>query len=146
MIPLDEIKRKLFEHCKAFIQEIIENRECDIRLLYDAKKNVDLMMAFHKSGILDRYDVLEATWNVARKYEPDDIRNDSERESNIVLIWEFLPLDDILSELDLLPEEFDAPANYASNNHVYFKLSFSIPERVICLSLHLPEYGPGEAG
>ena len=143
---MDEIKRKLFEYCKAFIQEIIENRECDIRLLYDARKNVDLMMAFYRSGISDRYDVLEATWNVASKHEPDDIRNDSERESNIVLIWKFLPLDHILSELDLLPEEFDAPTGYASNNHVYFKLSFNIPERVICLSLHLPEYGPGEAG
>lgn len=77
---MDEIKRKLFEYCKAFIQEIIENRECDIRLLYDAKKNVDLMMAFYRSGISDRYDVLEATWNVASKHEPDDIRNDSTKK------------------------------------------------------------------
>ncbi|RLL86684.1 hypothetical protein [Mesotoga sp. BH458_6_3_2_1] len=56
---MDLMKNKLFFNVlRNRIQEIIENRECNIYLLSDAKKNIDLMNAFYKSGIRERYDVL----------------------------------------------------------------------------------------
>ncbi|ONN27470.1 hypothetical protein XJ44_03945 [Thermosipho affectus] len=89
---------------------------------------------------MDRYDILESVWNVACRYEPDEIDEDQMRDGNWLVVWKFLPLDEILSNLDLLPEEFEPPNGYASDEFVYFKLSFNASENVICLSLHLPEY------
>ncbi len=44
---MDLMKKKLFFNVlRNRIQEIIENRECNIYLLSDAKKNIDLMNAF----------------------------------------------------------------------------------------------------
>ncbi len=75
---MDLMKKKLFFNVlRNRIQEIIENRECNIYLLGDAKKNIDLMNAFYKSGIREHY-VLEATWKVAKDICPDEIKDDNQ--------------------------------------------------------------------
>jgi len=58
-----------------------------------------------------------------------------------IVIWKSLPLESILRELDIADDEFPAPENYEYKDRVYFKLSYSFKERLICLSLHLAEYG-----
>ncbi len=52
-----------------------------------------------------------------------------------------MPLESILRELDITDDEFLAPEDYEYKDKVYFKLSYSFKERLICLSLHLAEYG-----
>jgi hypothetical protein len=139
---MDLMKKKLFFNVlRNRIQEIIENRECNIYLLGDAKKNIDLMNAFYKSGIREHHDVLEATWKVAKDICPDEIKDDNQRDSFTIVIWKSLPLEAILRELDITDDEFLAPENYEYKDRVYFKLSYSFKERLICLSLHLAEYG-----
>ena len=139
---MDLMKNKLFFNVlRNRIQEIIENRECNIYLLSDAKKNIDLMNAFYKSGIREHYDVLEATWKVAKDICPDEIRDDNQRDAFTIVVWKSLPLESILRELDITDDEFLAPENYEYKDRVYLKLSYSFKERLICLSLHLAEYG-----
>ncbi len=139
---MDLMKKKLFFNVlRNRIQEIIENRECNIYLLSDAKKNIDLMNAFYKSGIREHYDVLEATWKVAKDICPDEIRDDNQRDAFTIVVWKSLPLESILRELDITDDEFLAPENYEYKDRVYLKLSYSFKERLICLSLHLAEYG-----
>jgi hypothetical protein len=136
------MKNKLFFNVlRNRIQEIIENRECNIYLLSDAKKNIDLMNAFYKSGIREHYDVLEATWKVAKDICPDEIRDDNQRDAFTIVVWKSLPLESILRELDITDDEFLAPENYEYKDRVYLKLSYSFKERLICLSLHPAEYG-----
>ncbi len=107
---MDLMKKKLFFNVlRNRIQEIIENRECNIYLLSDAKKNIDLMNAFYKSGIRERYDVLEATWKVAKDICPDEIRDDNQRESFTIVVWKSLPLESILRELNITGDESLAP-------------------------------------
>ncbi|RAM58275.1 hypothetical protein DS66_00115 [Mesotoga sp. SC_3PWM13N19] len=139
---MDLMMNKLFFNVlRNRIQEIIENRECNIYLLSDAKKNIDLMNAFYKSGIREHYDVLEATWKVASDICPDEIKDDNQRDTFTIVVWKSLPLESILRELDITDDEFSAPEDYEYKDKVYFKLSYSFEERLICLSLHLAEYG-----
>ena len=139
---MDLMKKKLFFNVlRNRIQEIIENRECNIYLLGDAKKNIDLMSAFYKSGIREHYDVFEAAWNVAKDICPDEIRDDNQRDEFTIVVWRSLPLESILIELEIVDDEFPTPEDYKFKDRVYFKLSYSFEERLICLSLHLAEYG-----
>jgi len=139
---MDLMMNKLFFNVlRNRIQEIIENRECNIYLLSDAKKNIDLMNAFYKSGIREHYDVLEATWKVASDICPDEIKDDNQRDTFTIVVWKYLPLESILRELDITDDEFLAPEDHEYKDKVYFKLSYSFEERLICLSLHLAEYG-----
>ena len=85
--------------------------------------------------------MLEATLKVAKDICPDEIRDDNQRESFTIVVWKSLPLESILRELDITDDEFLAPDNYEYKDKVYFKLSYSFKERLICLSLHLAEYG-----
>jgi len=85
--------------------------------------------------------VLEATLKVAKDICPDEIRDDNQRDSFTIVVWKSLPLESILRELDITDDEFLAPENYEYQDKVYLKLSYSFKERLICLSLHLAEYG-----
>ena len=85
--------------------------------------------------------MLEATWKVASDICPDEIKDDNQRDTFTIVVWRSLPLESILGELDITDDEFLAPEDYEYRDKVYFKLSYSFKERLICLSLHLAEYG-----
>jgi len=85
--------------------------------------------------------VLEAAWKVAKDTCPDEIRDDNQRDAFTIVVWKSLPLESILRELDITDDEFLAPDDYEYKDKVYLKLSYSFKERLICLSLHLAEYG-----
>jgi len=53
--------------------------------------------------------VLEATWKVAKDICPDEIRDDSQRDSFTIVVWKSLPLQSILRELDITDDESLAP-------------------------------------
>jgi len=78
---------------------------------------------------------------VAKDICPDEIRDDSQRDSFTIVVWKSLPLESILRELDITGDEFLASENYEYKDKVYFKLSYSFKERLIYLSLHPAEYG-----
>ncbi len=67
------MKKEIYRnHLRPGIDEIIANRGCNITFLYSGK-NVSLMNAFHKAGVLDKHDVLEATWKTTCERDPDEI-------------------------------------------------------------------------
>ncbi|GEM_PF-1048192 len=130
-----EIYRK---NLRPKIDEIISNRALIITFLYGGK-NVSLMNSFHKAGVLDKYDVLEATWKVCYDRDPDEIKDDFRRSGYYRIVWKQLSLSEILENLDLSVDEFEEPDGPKASDKIYFKLSFDLTQKVICLSLHVSE-------
>ncbi|TYC03110.1 MAG: hypothetical protein FXF54_01270 [Kosmotoga sp.] len=135
---MDNRSKFYFEHIKSDIDEIIENRECNMNALLDYKKNVELMNIFYGAGVQDRHDVLKALWKVASNITPE-FAEDTKNSGFEIIIWKYIPLKEILNELELNEEKFNIPNGNHSNNRIYLKFSYK-PGILKCLSLHFSDY------